>query len=258
MRPEDPIDRLAPTARPPGPNAGTQRWRELLFVHFELPIERVRSAVPAELELDLWEGRALVGLVPFLMRDIAPRFVPSALGLNFLECNLRTYVHHRGAPGVYFLSLEADSALAVRVARRFWGLPYFDARMRQVVSASDGTAAPEHHFETVREGDGALLRARWRVGEALGPSLPDTLEHFLLERYLLFVERDDDLHAGQVHHAPYPVHRAELISLEQTLTDAAGLGPTRGEPMCAHYSPGVDVEVFATGRRAGARSLDAG
>ena len=45
------------------------------------------------------------------------------------ETNVRTYVHHRGEPGVYFFSLEAASRLAVRAARMMWGLPYWFAEM---------------------------------------------------------------------------------------------------------------------------------
>lgn len=61
-----PIDRLRPRTRPSGFNAGTQSWRDLLFVHWTLPVDVVRAAVPASMELDLFEGRALVGVVPFV------------------------------------------------------------------------------------------------------------------------------------------------------------------------------------------------
>ena len=52
-----------------------------------------------------------------------------------------------------------------------------------------------------------------RTGDALGPSVPGTLEHFLIERYLLFTERRGVPHRGQVHHAPYAVQRAEVLSV---------------------------------------------
>ena len=103
--------------RPSGPAAGTQQWRSLLFLHWEVAVDAMRSVVPPALELDLFEGRAFVGLVPFLMRHIRPRWLPKRLAFNFLETNVRTYVTYRGRPGVYFFSLDADSRLAVLAAR---------------------------------------------------------------------------------------------------------------------------------------------
>jgi uncharacterized protein YqjF (DUF2071 family) len=234
----DDIDRVAPTRRPELRPSGTQRWRDLLFVHWSVPAEALRPLVPAALALDTFEGRCWVGIVPFAMRRIRSAWMPRAVGLDFLETNLRTYVHHEGRPGVYFFSLEASSWLAVKVARAMWKLPYFHARMS---TSREGDVT---QYETVRRSDGAHLSVRHRVGEALGPSPVGTFEHFLLERYLLFSLRGEQLLEGQVHHTPYPAHRAEVLELDEGLFEAAGLPPARGLPEVAHYAPGVDVEVF--------------
>lgn len=232
------VDRIAPTRRPEGPNAGTQRWRELLFAHWEVSAEALRAVVPDAFELDGHEGRFFVGVVPFVMRDIRPAWMPRGLGLDFLETNLRTYVLHDGKPGVWFFSLEASSWLAVKAARAVWRLPYHHARM---ATSRDGGVI---RYETTRRSDGARLSVRYRVGDALGPSAPGTLEHFLLERYLLFAIRGGGVLEGQVHHAPYPAHRAEVLALDESLVAAAGLPPTDGPPATVHFAPGVDVEVF--------------
>ena len=234
------MDRLASTRRPPGPNAGTQRWRDLLFVHFDVPADVVRPLVPASLELDLWQGRCLVGVVPFAMFGVRPRWAP--FGSDFLELNVRTYVHDRaGRPGVWFMSLDAAHMLAVWVARLGWGLPYHHAAMR--MNKADGRV----DYASRRRGAGApaaTLRADYRVGASLGAARPDTFEHFLVERYLLFSLHRGATLVGQVHHAPYPVYEAELGALEQTMLAANGIA---GEhPVVSTlYSPGVDVEVFA-------------
>lgn len=233
------IDRVAPTRRPRGPNAGTQRWRDLLFVHWSLPVDAVRAAVPASMELDLWEGQALVGIVPFAMQAVRPSWLPSELAVDFLEANLRTYVIVDGEPGVYFFSLEAESLPAVCAARLGFGLPYHHARM-SVDRRADGL----FRYESDRHGDGACLRAEWRVGEPLPASTPGSLQFFLLERYLLFVERGGRVWKGQVHHAPYAAFEVEQLAIRETLVTAAGLPKPTGAPFCAHASPGVDVEVF--------------
>ena len=68
-------------------------------------------------------------------------------------------------------------------------------------------------------------------------------EHFLFERYLLFAERGGAVVKGQVHHQPYQVADAEVLSLQQSLLSAGGLLVEAAPSLC-HFSPGVDVEVF--------------
>jgi hypothetical protein len=223
------LDRIAPTRRPDGDAAGVQSWRNLVFVHWALPQEIVRPLVPKSLELDLWDDRAHVGIVPFEMKGIRSAWMPEASALDFLETNVRTYVHRNGEPGVFFLSLDASSWLAVRVARLVWSLPYFLAEM----------ACGNDAYRSVRSSTGESLDATWSLGPMLGPSKPGTYEHFVLERYLLFSERRGKLRKGQVHHVPYPAQEVTLHRFDQTLFPAA-----TGKPYAAHFASGVDVEVF--------------
>ena len=232
------LDRITPTRRPDKAPAGTQRWRELLFAHWTVPPEAVRPLIPAALELDLWEGRAFIGAVPFRMEAIRTSWMPRRTGLDFLELNLRTYVHHRGAPGVWFFSLEASSRLAVWAARMGWSLPYWHARMH---TRREGEAV---RYGSLRGGAEAAFEVDYAIGEALGPSAPGTLEHFLLERYYLFAHHRGRILQGQVHHTPYVAHRASVSRLTHSLTAAAGLPGLDASPELVHFSPGVEVEVF--------------
>ena len=136
----EPIDRLAPTMPPSGRTAMRQQWSDLLFLHWPVPVEALRPLIPEPLQIDTYDGVAYVGLVPFTMTGVRPTWAPPVPGVsNFLEVNVRTYVHYQGRdPGVWFFSLDASQSLAVRIARRFWNLPYRFARMSQTRSA-DGS-----------------------------------------------------------------------------------------------------------------------
>ena len=233
------IDRLAPGLRPDRLAWGYQNWRRLLFLHWAVPVAALRRLVPRSFELDLYDGVAYVGVVPFVMEGVRPRLAPPATAMNFLETNVRTYVVKDGVPGVYFFSLEAASRLAVEVARLMFALPYHYASMR-LEGGAEST-----RYQSRRSGSGALFNVHCSVGEALGPSLLGSIEHFLIERYWLFTEREGTPCKGQVHHAPYPVHHAHVVGVRDQLVQAAGLPAPQGPPAFAHYSPGVDVEVFA-------------
>lgn len=233
------MDRVAPTRRPEGPARGYQRWRNLAFLHWEVPTAAVRQLVPSELDIDEFDGKTYVGLVPFLMQGVRPAWVPEAFAFEFLETNVRVYVHVNGCdPGVYFLSLDAASRIAVATARTVWGLPYYFSKM----SLEEGESRVDY---TVRRLSGSRpeLKVAWRVGEHLGASEPGTLEHFLFERYLLHTVNKGKVYTGQVHHPPYPVQLADVELLEDQLVHAAGFD-VAGSPDLVHYASGVDVEIF--------------
>ena len=233
------LDRISPTRRPDGTAAGYQSWRSLLFMHWPVPLNELRPLVPSTLEIDQHEGTAYVGLVPFAMHGVRPRWAPKSLAFRFLETNVRTYVTHNDRPGVYFFSLDAASRIGVWTARTFWSLPYFHANM------SLRQQGDEIHYRSARTGSKTKLDVRCRVGEPLKASQPDSLEFFFLERYLLFLQRSCKVLSGQVHHPPYPAQHAEVLDLHDELVSAAGLSCCSGRPTHAHFSPGVDVEIFS-------------
>lgn len=206
-------------------------------MHWSVPVHILRRLVPPELELDLYQNEAYLGVIPFEMEGVRPWWWPESCARSFLETNLRTYVICNGQPGIYFFSLEANSQLAVWGARVGWGLPYYYARA-SVKRTTDTT-----EFNTRRLRSGTRLSVRYRVGGELDPSAPGTLQHFFLERYLLFVKRAGKIFSGSVHHVPYPAFDATVLEVQDDLIAAAGF-PAVKLPEFVHFSPGVDVEVF--------------
>src|SRR4051812_30376433 len=172
------IDRIAPMLRPTRPLYGYQRWRDLLFLHWPVPVETLRPLVPERLTIDTYEGVAYVGLVPFWMVGVRPIWAPERVAFRFLETNVRTYVHLDGCdPGVYFFSLDAASRVGVEVARARFGLPYYWSSMRL---QRDG---PRIEYRSRRLSGGRPRSwAEFEPGEHIGPADPGTLEHFLIER----------------------------------------------------------------------------
>ncbi|HEV3345059.1 MAG TPA: DUF2071 domain-containing protein [Pirellulales bacterium] len=232
------IDRVSPSRRPPGRPAGYHRWSDLLFIHWRLPADDLAGLLPPHLTLDTWQGDAWVGLVPFRMSGVRPRWWP--WGAMFLETNVRTYVHFQGRdPGVWFFSLEANHWLAVKAARAGWHLNYHWARM---TFQQAGDVLRYDGRRRAAAAAGSCVETRVADARPRTP-LPGTLEHFLIERYFLYASGSGRLWRGQVHHRPYLVQPADLLHLEESLLAANGLHAT--EPPChVLYSARVDVEVF--------------
>ena len=213
-------------------------WADIAFAHWRVSPGILEPLIPSELELDLHDGSAWVGLIPFEMRDCDFRGVPPLPGLGtFLECNVRTYVRHRGIPGVWFFSLDAESRLAVIGGRVVWGLNYRLARFHRA------RAGETFQYELSRHRGDGEGRLDWTPGPAIPRPEPGSLEHFLVERYHLYSMRRGRLIRGRVDHPPWDLRSATAHRVDTGLVRAAGID-VEGEPVM-HCSDGVRVRGFS-------------
>ena len=224
-----------------------QRWDRLTFLHWKYPIAAVQQLLPPGLVVESYDGSAWVGLVPFFMEVKIPRLGRVPWLFEFPETNVRTYVRGpSGDPGVWFFSLEAARFLAVVTARTTYRVPYFWSQMDL---ALDG--------QTIRY----TAQRRWphpgKVGSLVEVEIWDQyqsaeltgFDHYLTARWTLYGTWGRRLLMARAQHAPWPLHRARVVVLEDGLVEATGL-PAPGDPPIVHWSPGVDVKVgypwFAT------------
>jgi hypothetical protein len=211
-----------PWPMPEAPWIMSQTWHDLLFAHWPVDADALRPHVPAGFEIDLYEGQAWVGIVPFHMSNIAPRGIPVLPWLSaFPELNVRTYVRAGGRAGLYFFSLDAGNPVAVGVARTMAYLPYFTADME--VEEEAGWI----HYQSRRksaDAPPAELVAKYRPVGSPQPPAEGSLDYFLTERYCLFTV-DHSFHAYRldIHHPPWPLQGAEAEISANTMADAAGI-----------------------------------
>jgi uncharacterized protein YqjF (DUF2071 family) len=159
---------------------------------------------------------------------------------TFHELNARTYVHRDGVPGVWFFSLDAGSRIAVAAARRLYRLPYYAAAIE--VAEEDGRVRYRARRTHARARP-ARFEADWIPGDPIPESAPGSLEFFLTERYVLFAEGAGRLYRAPIHHPPWPLRTATVLTLRSSLLEAASL-PTPGVEPLAHHARRVDVEVW--------------
>lgn len=219
-----------------------QRWYDLLFAHGRVDPSALRPLVPAGLELDLFDGQAYVGVVPFRMSGIALRGLPAVPGTDaFPELNVRAYVTKNGKPGVWFFSLDAANALAVWMARHWYHLPYYRAEM---TCASEGDGIRFSSRRTHGGAPAATFEARYEPIEPPRAARAGTLEHFLTERYCLYTARGDGrLLRGEILHTPWPIQAARAQISTQTVSAAAGISPLDLELF--HFARFLDVWIWS-------------
>ena len=218
-----------------------QTWEQLLFAHWPLPLDALRSRVPAGLELESHSGSAWLGVTPFRIVGLRARgTMPLPWVSTFPEINVRTYVRAEGKPGIWFFSLDTSSRLGVEVARRWYRLPYFHARIE---AERAGDAVVYGSTRNDPRGHEAHFAGRYRPTGDVQPAAPATLEHFLTERYCLYAaDGDDRLHRAEIHHPPWPLRAAEAEISRNTMPPP-GVELPDVEPLL-HFSARQDVVIW--------------
>lgn len=227
----------------------TMSWLDLLFAHWSFAPDQIRPLIPAGLELDTYEGRAWVGVVPFRMEHVGPRGLNWLPGVSaFPELNVRTYVVAGGKPGVWFFSLDAASTVAVRSARTGFHLPYF----RAIMSCEQRDEGWIEYRSERRHPDqpAGVFEGRYRgVGEVYR-STPGSLESWLTERYCLYAQdRDGRIRRGEIHHEPWPLQRGEAELETCTVADGWGIKLPDQAPLL-HFVKRIDVVAWLLERAA--------
>ncbi len=223
-----------------------QWWRDISFVHWRVDPARVAPLLPRGVRPDLHDGSAWVGLIPFHMVGAGLGDGPAVPHLGtFLETNVRLYsVDDQGRHGVVFRSLEAERLAVVLGANVGFGVPYKYARMSRSPGLDtwtrDEVTGRQLRYQTVRRTPGRPRSTlEVRVGEKI--TEPSALDLFLTARF--------GLHSTVLGrtlwipntHAPWPLRRAEVVTLDDDLVAAAGL------PGVADTTP--DSVLFSTGVR---------
>lgn len=216
------------------------RWEKLLFAHWPLPPAALEPLLPPGVKLDTFAGEAWLGVVPFLMRDVRPRFLPSLPGVSrFPELNVRTYVTVNGVPGVWFFSLEAANPVAVRLARAGFHLPYFNARMHVAVNREE---VRFQSLRTHRRAASAMFGARYRPLPGNLTAEP-ALTHFLTERYRLYsADLRGNLYRADIRHRRWSLEPAEVRFAVSPVEMTWQLGLRLPEmPPLLHYAERLEV-----------------
>jgi len=230
---------------PTRPWAMRQTWHDLLFAHWPVDPALLRPSIPAPLRLDTFDGQAWVGVVPFRMSGIRPRQVPLAAPWlsAFPELNVRTYVTAPGGvkPGVYFYSLDAANPIAVALARRWYDLPYFYARM-SCRRAGDWVGYTSHRVHP--GAPSADFAGQYRP---TGPVLrigAGSLEAWLTARYCLYAaDARRRVRRGDIDHDPWPLQPAEAELHVGDLVAQHGIHLPNTAPLL-HFSRRLEVRAW--------------
>ena len=235
---------------PPNPTPFlTAEWRSLLMLNYEVDADTLKPYQPAGVELDLFEGRALVSLVGFRFLNTRVRGFAIPLHRNFDELNLRFYVLRRMEDGsvrrgVTFIREIVPRWAIAAVARWVYDEPYLSLPMRHRLELEQATQRIEYSFRYggywnqisgVPSGD-------WSPAEA------EPATAFITEHYWGYTRRGpEDTSEYQVVH---PTWQVQTVLLSRFDGDAGRLygpefvTPLSKAPLSAFLAEGSAVAVY--------------
>ncbi len=222
-----------------------QTWEHLLFAHWRVDADALRSLVPPQLPLDTFDGDAWLGITPFRVSGFRLRgTLPVPMISSFLELNVRTYVTVDEKPGIFFFSLDCESPIAVEAARRIYRLPYYHARM------SARRRGSEIEYSSARRDASArpfVFHGSYRPTGGVFNAEAGSLEHFLTERYCLYtLDERQDVARADIHHPPWPLQPAEAQIERNTMATPIGIDLLA--PPLLHFAGRQDVLIWAPAR----------
>lgn len=215
-----------------------QTWDDVLFLHWPVSEAILRDHIPAQLDLDRYEGTAWVSLVLFEVNGMRPRALPPIPFVHsFLELNVRTYVTYKGKPGIYFFSLDANSRLAVRMARIGYSLPYHLAKIElkrktgkiEFSSSRIHKNKPKESLQTIYRPTAEGYFAK-----------KGTLDYWLTERYCLWTQKGRRLFRTDILHEKWKLQKAEVEIQKNSMAHFLPASSLSSDPVI-HYSPSKRV-----------------
>jgi uncharacterized protein YqjF (DUF2071 family) len=227
----------------------TAEWRNLAVLTYTIDAAMLQPHLPPGLQLDKWEGQALVSLVGFEFLDTKILGMRVPFWGSFPEVNLRFYVR-RETPegerrGVIFLKEIVPYYPVAAIARGLYNENYHHLPMSSAI-----TAGPKAEY-------------RWRFGGrenriavvAKGlPTLPDddALDTFIVEHHWGYSRSRrgecTEYEVGRLPWRTYPIESYEIDVDVEGMYGPEFAGPLSKPPISVILAEGSPVSV-AFGQR---------
>ena len=203
-----------------------QKWSDVLFVSFEVDYDLLRSELPKDLEVDTFNGKAYLSIVPFVMSDIRFFFTPPLPFSKLSELNLRTYVRYKNKPGIYFFTLDSDHKVGNFLARKIFNLPYRYAILNVDI---------DNDIYNVQSKNSLSLKVRITDNKIV-----TDLSNWITERYCLYNIVDEKVSRGDVLHPTWNLKEAEVINIDDQFSKQFNLNVCPTQYQC-FYSKEINV-----------------
>jgi len=221
----------------------TAEWRSLVMLNYTVDPRILAPHVPSGVELDLWQGEAVVSMVGFLFLETLVLGVSVPFHGDFEEVNLRFYVRRRVGDewrrGVTFIREIVPRRAIAWTALAIYNEPYLALPMKHRVT--DGDYEYSWKFAGAWHRLGAAVRGEPQVIE------PGSEQEFIFEHYWGYTrQRNGATVEYEVEHPRWRAWTAERAWLDCDAHELYGkpfATPLSQRPRSAFVAEGSKVCV---------------
>jgi uncharacterized protein YqjF (DUF2071 family) len=157
-------------------------WRKLAMANYAVDKALLNKYLPANTELDLWNGRCYVSLVGFMFLNTRLKGMSIPFHINFEEVNLRFYVRYKENSewrrGVVFIKEIVPRSALTFVANTIYGENYETMPMKHQWINSGNKITVEYSWKKERWNSLKVIADRNPVEIADGSEEEFITEHF--------------------------------------------------------------------------------
>lgn len=153
------------------------------MLNYEVPVAILKPYIPPHVELDPWQGRAVVSMVGFQFNDTKVFGIRWPLHTHFDEVNLRLYVKHFDGTawkqGVAFVSEIVPRSIIAYMANTLYNEHYSAMPVRHQILQTDNEIDVQYEWK---------FRNHWNKLQATAAIAPAAIiagseAEFILEHY---------------------------------------------------------------------------
>jgi uncharacterized protein len=224
----------------------TARWEKLLMANYAVDPAALLPYLPAHVELDLWEGRAMASMVGFLFCDTRIKGIAFPFHRNFEEVNLRFYVKRRVGDewhrGVVFISEIVPKPAIVWVANTLYNEHYTWMPMRNQINMQEALSV-QYDWKYKRQWNRLSATAAIETE----PIAIGSEAEFILEHYWGYSRiNNTTTRQYQVQHPRWRIHPVRSFEFEANtglLYGDAFAGLAKQTPQSVFLAEGSAVSV---------------
>jgi uncharacterized protein len=186
-------------------------WKYLALLNYEVDPAVLQKHLPPFIEIDYWQGKAIVSVVGFLFHDTRVLGVKWPGHTHFEEVNLRYYIRHydgeKWRRGVGFVSEIVPRPLVARLANTFYNEKYSCAIMSHDIRLEEASITAEYRWQKKKQGINSLYV---KAAPSLQHIAEGSAEEFILEHYYGYNRLNE--HATieySVHHPQWQVYTVD-------------------------------------------------
>jgi uncharacterized protein YqjF (DUF2071 family) len=228
----------------------TASWLDLLNVSYAVPPAVLLPYLPKGMELDLYEGKAYVSLVPFRFEDTRLFGLSVPFHRSFPELNLRFYVSNGQSSGVVFIREFVTKYGVAAIANRFYNEHYKRAQLSYTCVQTETERAV--CYTLIQKGKTHSLEAK--AFKTVYFPKPGSLEYFLEHReYGFSVDARGETTRFRVGHPDWELYSLYDFKIHldfEQLFGASWSFLQQQDPASILFIKGSAIEMFPLERMA--------